>query len=410
VKAQSLRRLLTFSNVALVIAVGVFVGWYLVKVRPATGDDGKRVAWVGPAMKAYEVDAAGAHKVTHWQVDEKDFEHIIRPDLMDMKRPTAPGVWPYVGPVPPKVERVLTPAAVVEAPKGLSALGKIVSAIVGDPRGRDTISIKWNGPPPRIATYAVGDREPMEAKPPTRETAERVEPVGANAQPKPRRPGKYLTGVEWVNSEGEEKDPLLKVSYDEVIDASKPAEHKEELMSMTQTATSGGTLAVESSAGSAPLPGGRASPALAGTASVGPVPPRESVRLTPVKTADNHFRVELDETAHRYMTGADIEREVLRDVKSEDVKDSTGGVRVTGLDQNSVLAQFDVQRGDILRSINGVAVRNRAEAIEVAKRISPDVASVTVVVERDGVLRTYDIDPRDPKVRAAAGKVRYGGK
>jgi hypothetical protein len=405
VKSQSLRRLIAFANVGLVLGVAGFAGWYFVKLRPAAAEGLKRVSWVKKAHDDHQADAGNAHKVTHWQVDENDFEHIIRPDLMDTKkRPTAPGVWPYVGPVP--VMRVPTAAVETpkdEAPKGLNALGKLASVIAGGPHVRGTISIRFHGSPARIGHFSVGSPDPIEEKPPPKDT----EIIKKDA-PK-RRPGKYLTGVEHVGYEGLD-DPVYRISYDEVTDPEKPAVAREERMVLSQSLLTGKPPALEFPPGSPeaaamrPAGGPR-------VASSGPAPSRDSVRLTPVKTGANSFRIEPDDTAYRYLRDADVEKEILRDLKSEDVTDEKGGgVRVVGLEQDNILAKFDVQRGDILRSINGTPVHNRAQAIEVVKKLPKDVASVRVVVERNGVDRTYDIDPRDPAIRAAAGKVRFDGR
>ena len=105
-KAQSIRRLLTLTNVVLALGVVGAAGWWFAKARPAMAGDPKRVAWVVPANEAYQTDANNARKADFWQVYEKDFDHIVRPDLMDTKKnATAPGVWPFVGPRPPKVGR-----------------------------------------------------------------------------------------------------------------------------------------------------------------------------------------------------------------------------------------------------------------------------------------------------------------
>jgi hypothetical protein len=87
-------------------------------------------------------------------------------------------------------------------------------------------------------------------------------------------------------------------------------------------------------------------------------------------------------------------------------------VRVTdvGPEEASIASQFDVQRGDILKSINGQPVHNRAQAIDVVKNLPKDTTNVQAVVERNGRDIVYNIDPRDPRVKAAAGKVRFDGR
>jgi S1-C subfamily serine protease len=97
-------------------------------------------------------------------------------------------------------------------------------------------------------------------------------------------------------------------------------------------------------------------------------------------------------------------------VKTEDAKDAKGdpkGVRFTGVGEGSLASKFDVRPGDILKSINGKPVRSRSEAIEVVKGLPKDTTLVAVVIERDGRDILYNVDPRDPKTRSAAGKVKY---
>jgi S1-C subfamily serine protease len=130
------------------------------------------------------------------------------------------------------------------------------------------------------------------------------------------------------------------------------------------------------------------------------------VKVTPVER-DGRTYIELDEEAWVALSSRDLEREILNDVKSEDVKEGDGGVRVTGVAPGSVPAKFGIQQGDVLISVAGQRVRNRNEAIGVAKGLPKDTASVAVVVRRDGVEKTVIVDPRDPKARAAAGKVGY---
>ena len=53
-KAQSLRRLLTFTDIALVLGLAAAGAWYLVKVRPATASDTKRMEWSKQAYANYQ--------------------------------------------------------------------------------------------------------------------------------------------------------------------------------------------------------------------------------------------------------------------------------------------------------------------------------------------------------------------
>jgi|GEM_PF-2507740 len=418
-KAQSIRRLLTFANVVLALGVAGAAGWWFAKARPAMAGDPKRVAWVVPANEAYQTDANNARKADFWQVYEKDFDHIVRPDLMDTKKnPTAPGVWPFVGPVPPKVER-RAPTEVVrkEPPKGLAALGRVVAAIVppvgsSARDGAAAITFEFVASK-RRGTFFAGAKVPMDDVDPKDPKAKRPDVVRPADAVDPRREGKYLLSVEYVGETGDEDDPRLKIVYDEVgPDPTVPAERKEEVLAISMSTGSKtpvlvpaeGTAAAAAAAAKAKpagTPGTVATPAAGGTP-----PPLTSVRITPVEREGQSY-IELDQTAWDALSARDLEREILNDVKSEDVKDGDGGVRVTGVSPGSVPAQFGIQQGDVLISVAGQRVRNRNEAVNVAKGLPKETESVAVVIRRDGVEKTVVVDPRDPRTRAAGGKVGF---
>ncbi|MBL9087706.1 MAG: PDZ domain-containing protein [Planctomycetia bacterium] len=413
-KAQSIRRLLTFVNLLLALGVAGAAGWWFAKARPAMAGDPKRVAWVVPANEAYQTDANNARKADFWQVYEKDFDHIVRPDLMDVKKhPLAPGVWPFVGPVPPKVEkRAAVEPTKKEAPKGLAALGRIVAAIVppagSDPRdGSAAITFEFAASK-RKRTFFAGALTPVEdLDPKAKAPEERLRPADAVD---PRREGKYLLSVEYVGEAGGDDDPRLKVVYDEVgADPKAPAERKEEVLAIAMTTGSKTPIVVDAEgaagAGKPATGAGRAGAPGTGTPRTGPVPLAE-VKVTPVEREGRTY-IELDEEAWVALSSRDLEKEILNDVKSEDVKDGDGGVRVTGVAPGSVPAKFGIQQGDVLISVAGQRVRNRNEALEVAKGLPKDTTGVAVVIRRDGVERTVVVDPRDPKTRAAAGKVGF---
>lgn len=417
-KAQSIRRVLTFANLLLALGVAGAAGWWFAKARPAMAGDAKRAAWVVPANEAYQTDANNARKADFWQVYEKDFDHIVRPDLMDSKKnPLAPGVWPFVGPVPPKVEkRAPETTTKKEAPKGLAALGRVVAAIVppagGDPRdGSAAITFEFAASK-RKRTFFAGATTPLEDVDAKASTAEeRLRPADAVD---PRREGKYLISVEYVGEAGDDDDPRLKIAYDEVgPDPKVPAERKEEVLAiaMTTAPKGGPVFRPTDGAPGTGKPATGAGVARAGGTGTGPAAATAPIPLADVKVTtvdrDGRTYIELDDEAWTALSSRDLEREILNDVKSEDVKDGDGGVRVTGVSPGSVPAKFGIQQGDVLISVAGQRVRNRNEAIGVAKGLPKDTASVAVVVRRDGVERTVVVDPRDPKTRAAAGKVGF---
>src|SRR5262245_27455245 len=101
-KAQSLRRLLTLVDVVLVLGIGGVAAWYCVKVAPAAAASSSRRDWTKDAIDRWKRDSAEARPSPTWSVNEEDFKQLVRPDLMTKDK--GPGVWPYVGPVPPKWE------------------------------------------------------------------------------------------------------------------------------------------------------------------------------------------------------------------------------------------------------------------------------------------------------------------
>lgn len=395
-KAQSLRRLLAFANVALGLGVVGTAGWWWFQVRPAAAADAKRGAWVKAADEAYKSEAANAKPTPTWSVNEEDLKWIVRPDLMDRKR--GPGVWPFVGPVPPKPEpKKVDEGPKAEPPRGLAALGRLSSVILTSGDAPSVITFVFNGSN-RKRSFAVGDDEPIEDRDPKASKDVPVKPADAGG----RRPGKYLVAVERVDDKGD--DPQVKVVYDELLEVGKPPERKEEVLALAQDLAT--SRPVFSGAGPDAAPGGAGATAAAGGAPDRP-PARTDVRIAPVRTPEGRYRVELDDVSHRYFRFTDADA-LAKEVATEDVKDAQGGIRVTKMEPGTVVAQFDVQPGDIVRSINGTPTPSRNAAIEVVKKISPDATSVVVVVEKkSGEVRTYDVDPRDPKVRGAAGRAKF---
>ncbi|MCC7136939.1 MAG: hypothetical protein IT460_00755 [Planctomycetes bacterium] len=392
-KAQSLRRLLAFANVALTLGVVGTAGWWWFKVRPAAADEAKRGAWVKAADEAYKSEAANAKPTPTWSVNEEDLKWIVRPDLMDRKR--GPGVWPFVGPVPPKPEpKKVDEGPKAEPPKGLAAIGKLASAFLTSGDAPSVITFFFNASK-RKRSFAVGDLDPIEDADPK---APKDEPVRV-ADGTQRRPGKYLVAVSRVADQGD--DPQVKVVYDEYVAGDKPPERKEEVLTLAQDLSTSRPVFSDTAPG--------ADPAARATAS-GPAdrpPPRSDVKITPVRTPEGRYRVELDDASHRYFRFTNVD-DLTREVGTEDVKDAQGGIRVTKMEPGSVVSQFDIQPGDIVRSIDGKPTPSRNAAVEVVKAISPDAPSVTVVVEKkSGEMRTYEVDPRDPKVRGAAGRAKF---
>ncbi len=141
----------------------------------------------------------------------------------------------------------------------------------------------------------------------------------------------------------------------------------------------------------------------------GTPPTFAEVRPLLTRPAEGVVKIEFDENTSDWVNLQDTDK-LLGQVKTEEHRDRNGkpdGVRITGLDPESVASAFDVRTGDILKSINGVPVHNRAEAIEVVKKLPKTTTNVSVVLERNGRDIVYNVDPRDPRVKSGAGKVKY---
>jgi hypothetical protein len=162
-----------------------------------------------------------------------------------------------------------------------------------------------------------------------------------------------------------------------------------------------------------PKPGDGPGGAPAGPGAAPPAPP-VAVRVEDLKPvirrpAHNKVEIEFDDAAYEGFRNVTVE-DVLNKVRTEDVVDSKTGQR-TGVriaDTGGVASAFDVRRGDILKSINGTPVKSRDEAVKVVKGLPKETTTVSVVIERDGADVFYTVDPRDPKVRAAANRLRVG--
>lgn len=74
------------------------------------------------------------------------------------------------------------------------------------------------------------------------------------------------------------------------------------------------------------------------------------------------------------------------------------GLRVTGFGKALNADVFDVRRGDVLVSVNGTAVTDRAGVVRLLERL-PEKQLVMVVIDRNGRLITMRVDPSDPKTR-----------
>lgn len=397
-KAQSVRKTLTFANLLLFLGLGGAAAWYFLKVRPAAAEDTKRVAWVKPAMESYVKESANATPQVTYPVDAKAFEAITRPDLSSAK---GPAVWQYVGPVPPAPKAAVAEAPKAAAPTGLDAQGRLAMVMLAAaPPESPVIGFVFNSGNKKMRSFKPGDL--ISDKDPGKSDGGVVE----SGKAAPREPGMYLLGVEKVPGEQGAPD-RYRILYEIVdADATKPARREDAVLAVKAEVT-GPTLIRPTT------PDGKGG--LATTA--GGSGPRGQVELKDVRIllepiSESSYKVEFNDFVRPYFDRISPDS-LIEDVKTEEVKDAAGqpkGIRITGITAGSVASQFGAVPGDILKSINDQAVHSRAEAINVVKGLSKDTTLVKVVVERNGRDILYNVDPRDPKVRAAASKMGFDKK
>jgi hypothetical protein len=401
-KAQAARRSLWFLDFALAAALVGVGAWWFLEVRPASAAGPKgRTAWVEGSWKVYDKQAKEVAPAIIYPVNEEALKNVTRPDLKEV------GVGAFVGPIPPEPKPPEKPVEAPPQPKGIEAIGKATSifwmppAPPGtDPRDVLATVVEWQFPSKKTRRFAVGDF--------VRETdAEK---------------GRFqIKSVLHPQA----NEPVYKIVYDVFDDPAKdPVQRAQEFVAdLRPTGAGTGPIRI----GNQPEPTGTG-PTPAGTAGGTPpgAPPGSVVNTAYVVVGDTRVeakitrvpvdgsqvsRYELDEAAYKYFSQTNGES-LLSDVKTEEARDERGnvkGIMLTSFPENSLTSAFDIRRGDVLVSINGTAVHNRGEAIDVVKRLPKDVASVRVVIDRNARQIAFDVDPRDPAVRKAAGTVGYRG-
>ena len=388
-KAQSVRRALTVSCAVLGLGhVGVGAYWFL-QVRPAMAAPAKPPPWVDKSYAKYQEEKRGSQPMSIWPVQLEELKkHITRPDLMSKE--SGIGVWEYVGPLPPAPRAPEKPVEATKLPTGIESLGKLDSLVGLSADGLHGAYLWLYSPPgaakPKRFWFMIGefiheiDTDPKSAK------------------------GRFkVTKVSKPN----EKAFTYMMTYDVYDDPTKdPVE-------TGKTATF--NLFSEAPRGFSrdPVkPNADGTPGKPPVPNAGPGTTPAPVAFLPkvVASSDNSRNVTIEDMeTFRYFTETGIEK-MIAEVKTEEAKDKAGqpiGVRlVSGITKESDLGKFDVQAGDILKSINGQPTHTRSQAIDVVKKLPKDTASVTAVVERNGRDIVYTVDPRDPEVRKAAGRLK----
>ena len=390
--------MLWFGNVGLIAGVAA-AGWHLMKdVNPATASVlARKDNYVSKSYKKIidKYDRARM-KQSSWQpkppVARKEVNSVFLEKWSKPKREKPH--FPFVGPLPPPIAKKVTATRVKEKlPTGLITVGEPTSLIYSPPSHVMLFEFKSG----KSEAFGVGDwiREPEDSN-------ERFK----------------MLDIEGKDVDNDRKLDTFEVVYGVYEDGK---EIKREKLGFSNPADRGGDpdvirdLAKKAVAG---VTGG------GGTAAAGtedgnteiskPLTPTEVVVVGEVTLADakpevrrygsNKRAVVFTEKTYRYFKGKNAAK-LAESIKTS-VASSGGrtiGLRVTGFGKDLNADVFDVKKGDILVSINGTPVRDRAGVVELVKRL-PEKDLVTVVINRNGKLLTYRVDPSDPKNRR---RVRY---
>jgi hypothetical protein len=388
VKAQSLRRTFWLTSGLLTLGLAGAVAWVLLQVRPAQTEPLKDVnKWLEVQFKKYRSESIVPQ--AYYPVEEDDLDQIVQEKKHGNEGKGLPKidgkkVGAFVGPVPPEPQPDKPAAAVDTGPKGLAEVGQ-PTMVTWRPPPFTTV-FTWEFPDKKHDTFNVGDVVPEGGK----FRVVDVIPLLEDGRTK------YRFVYEAVGAGG----------------ADAPAPKRDEhVFDMTPKRAATGFAAVDVK-GNPIAPPVPAKPPTAGPVATEPSAVPVAVasgepRVSSERPAPNvqNFWFEDAPSYARYSKDS-VER-MLESVKTETAVDDAGrprGIKITAPGMGS---DFDVKAGDIVISVNGRPVHSRNEVIEIVKKIPKDTAIVPVVVERNGRQLTYNVDPRDPEVRRAAGRVRF---
>jgi hypothetical protein len=368
------------------------VGALVLMTKPAEAKD--VVARARAVMDEYKTKQPV--KVLQASVKEEDLKkEILRPDW---KGP--PPYYPYAGPkIPaPEVKQAVKPV-VEEGPKDLAAIGRVSMLLFTPPPAGETVAkdtvVFWEFSADKKKVAFI----PGEAIRPNKESPERFVLVDV-VRISPDVSRFRLVYDVYDDPKDKTKVRRAELVYDGVA---KPTAAEKKILPELEEKPVEPTPAV---AGTKPAAAGTTT----GTAAATPAEPEPTASNDPkawkpeITTVNSGRRdVRFDEATFRHWKGKKIE-EVLENVRTENYnKNGVQGIQIFPLDGNDMAQKFDVKRGDVLVSINGQGVKSKDDAIRIGRSIPPDTDRVTVVIDRDGRQITYNVDPRDPKNRRAAG-------
>ncbi len=401
-KAHATRRSLWLLNVLLMAGVVGVGAWYALDVRKAVAAapvPDKRTR--KPPKKWVEIDKDFRKQINEARtdvvkspVDRKRLEAVLlNPDFPKMLPPH----FIFTGPRPSGIFKP-PPTDVVEEnlPTGLDKEGRITWMIfAGDD---STIAFRFNGAEADkyfnigkfVKTQADGfDRFKLVS-------AEQVES------------GYYKVHYEVYDRGKEEPVNKLILEYDRrpkvdpeggVIRAKpKPAP------APTPEATPGGTPVATGPDGPGPK-GPEVVVIGGGDPQSVPEVRIEDLKPEVVRRSANVIDINFDDNSANYFKGRTAEK-LVESVKTR-VRELPGGQSgVEIMDSGEApIDKFNIKRGDVIVSINGMMTPDRESIIRVAKSIPETTTRVSIVVDRNGRKLTFNVDPRDPKTRRRAAQI-----
>ncbi len=404
-RAHGQRRLLWFLDFLLGVGLLGVGAWYFLDVRKAIGDPSFLApAFPQKAIEQFTQKPAANQNALKPPVSQKELDEIDQPQF---RRGNERWWWLYSGGLPPAPPEAPKPEA-TKAPvvSALEKLGAVNSIAYIPPEKEGEVArlsvLQWKftgGGQETIAEFHPGDW----------------------IRAKKTEPGS-LKLVD-IRARG---DDVYEIVYDVYPDPDKPPEkqavyaydHKPALALPDELQ---GKVRV---AAAAPTPGaGNGGGAVAST--VGEPAPSSADPSAPVKFEDVKLKIEEpsrterrvsfdDDSSYDYFRQHDADS-IANTVTTQTYRDPQGrvvGLQITGMTPDSPASKFDIRRGDVLVSIDGQPVATRSDAVNIVQgmvKSKPDVASVTVVIDRHGTRITYVVDPRDPKIRRNARYLNTGG-
>lgn len=401
-KPHALRRLLWIGNLGLLAGVAAAGAHLVMDVNPATAatlnkkkpnklskphkalvDDfdtkrNSRSTWQPkPPVTNEEVSAVFINK---WTKPRREQEH-----------------FPFVGPMPPPIAKkvVVEDKPKVELPTGLITQGEPIMVVFAPPTHVILFEFKSGA----SQAFGVGDWIREEDNQPERFKMLDLISYDTDGDRKPE----HFDLVYGVYKDGkEEKRDKLRWN-----NPPNPGERPELIKDVKKQGAPGTGVAVAGT-----TPDGKPT---AGTAGAGGTGVKDGTAFKPTDVvvvgevalseakpevkvySPTQRAVRLTEKSMAYLNSHKA-RKLAESVKTQVVQRNgrTIGLQVTGFGKDLSGDVFDVKKGDILVSINGVPVRDRAAVVSLVEGLDRNKL-VTVIIDRNGREITYKVDPSDPK-------------